>query len=143
MCLVAQEWEPDKRFPPQPRPGVRERASSDLLRPISHSIRPLVRALLQEQGSICGAQQPLISPPPFPRVFFRGDPTAQISLSEIPPPPISFHEAFPLSHQVSFYDEQQMLISCSVDKTVKIWDMRMHRCLQTITDKTHYRSAQE
>jgi len=40
---------------------------------------------------------------------------------------------------VAFHDAQQLLISCSVDKTVKLWDMRMQRCLQTVADKTKYR----
>ena len=47
--------------------------------------------------------------------------------------------SFLVHSQVAFHDAQQLLISCSVDKTVKLWDMRMQRCLQTVADKTKYR----
>ena len=31
------------------------------------------------------------------------------------------------------------LFSCSVDKCIKVWDLRSPKCLQTIHDKTPYR----
>merc|ERR1719498_109111 len=34
---------------------------------------------------------------------------------------------------------QQQLISLSVDKVVKVWDLRNFRCIQTFTDKTEYK----
>merc|ERR1719282_1082162 len=36
-------------------------------------------------------------------------------------------------------EEQSQLISMSLDKVVKIWDIRNYRCIQTFTDKTEYR----
>ena len=32
-----------------------------------------------------------------------------------------------------------LLITCSIDKYMKVWDMRNYRCLQTIQDKANYR----
>lgn len=34
---------------------------------------------------------------------------------------------------------QHQLISLSVDKVVKVWDIRNYRCMQTFTDKTEYK----
>jgi len=36
-------------------------------------------------------------------------------------------------------EECNQLISLSFDKVIKVWDVRSHRCLQTITDSTSYR----
>lgn len=40
---------------------------------------------------------------------------------------------------VAINDEGFQLYSCSTDKCIKVWDLRSHKCLQTIHDKTHYR----
>ena len=40
---------------------------------------------------------------------------------------------------VSVNDEGFQLFSCSVDKVIKVWDLRTHKCMQTIYDKTPYR----
>ena len=40
---------------------------------------------------------------------------------------------------VSINDEGFQLFSCSVDKCIKVWDLRSHKCLQSIHDKTSYR----
>lgn len=34
---------------------------------------------------------------------------------------------------------ENQIVSLSVDKCIKVWDLRNHRCLQTITDATKYR----
>lgn len=36
-------------------------------------------------------------------------------------------------------EAQSQLISMSIDKVVKVWDIRNYRCIQTFTDKTEYR----
>eukprot|EP00927_Polykrikos_kofoidii_P039214 TRINITY_DN33643_c0_g1_i1.p1 TRINITY_DN33643_c0_g1~~TRINITY_DN33643_c0_g1_i1.p1 ORF type:complete len:1117 (+),score=166.25 TRINITY_DN33643_c0_g1_i1:166-3516(+) len=36
-------------------------------------------------------------------------------------------------------EEEHQLISLSVDKVVKVWDLRICRCMQTFTDKTEYK----
>jgi len=36
-------------------------------------------------------------------------------------------------------ESQAQLISLSVDKVVKVWDIRNYRCIQTFTDKTEYK----
>ena len=40
---------------------------------------------------------------------------------------------------VAINDDGFQLFSCSVDKVIKVWDLRSHKCLQTIHDKTAYR----
>ena len=40
---------------------------------------------------------------------------------------------------VAMSDDGLQLFSCSVDKCLKVWDLRSHKCAQTIHDKTHYR----
>ena len=40
---------------------------------------------------------------------------------------------------VAINDEGFQLFSCSVDKVIKVWDLRTHKCVQTIHDKTAYR----
>lgn len=40
---------------------------------------------------------------------------------------------------VTINEESSQLITCSIDKYVKVWDMRNFRCLQTIQDKASYR----
>ena len=40
---------------------------------------------------------------------------------------------------VAINDEGFQLFSCSTDKCIKVWDLRSHKCLQTIHDKTAYR----
>jgi WD40 repeat protein len=40
---------------------------------------------------------------------------------------------------VAINDDGFQLFSCSVDKCIKVWDLRSHKCLQTIHDKTPYR----
>ena len=40
---------------------------------------------------------------------------------------------------VAINDEGFQLFSCSVDKCIKVWDLRTHKCLQTVYDKTPYR----
>jgi WD40 repeat protein len=40
---------------------------------------------------------------------------------------------------VAINDEGFQLFSCSVDKCIKVWDLRSHKCMQTIHDKTAYR----
>jgi len=40
---------------------------------------------------------------------------------------------------VAIHDDGFQLFTCSTDKTLKVWDLRTHKCLQTIHDKTHYR----
>eukprot|EP00929_Paragymnodinium_shiwhaense_P117445 TRINITY_DN8801_c0_g1_i2.p1 TRINITY_DN8801_c0_g1~~TRINITY_DN8801_c0_g1_i2.p1 ORF type:complete len:1148 (-),score=306.96 TRINITY_DN8801_c0_g1_i2:362-3805(-) len=41
--------------------------------------------------------------------------------------------------EVLVNESQHQLISLSVDKVVKVWDMRNYRCIQTFTDKTEYK----
>ena len=41
--------------------------------------------------------------------------------------------------EVFYHHQQHLLISCSVDKVAKLWDLRMQRCLQTIHDDGVYR----
>jgi WD40 repeat protein len=36
-------------------------------------------------------------------------------------------------------EAQHQLVSLSVDKVVKVWDIRNYRCIQTFTDKTEYK----
>jgi len=40
---------------------------------------------------------------------------------------------------VAIHDEGFQLFTCSTDKSIKVWDLRNHKCLQTIHDKSHYR----
>ena len=40
---------------------------------------------------------------------------------------------------VEVNDDCHQLITCSIDKTVKVWDLRNLKCLQTMQDKTHSR----
>ena len=42
-------------------------------------------------------------------------------------------------HRVAVNDDNYQLITCSVDKYIKVWDLRNYKCLQTLVDKTHYR----
>lgn len=42
-------------------------------------------------------------------------------------------------HEVLVNERQHQLISLSVDKVVKVWDIRNYRCIQTFTDKTEYK----
>mmetsp|Transcript_37768 Transcript_37768/g.61203 ORF Transcript_37768/g.61203 Transcript_37768/m.61203 type:complete len:933 (-) Transcript_37768:1406-4204(-) len=41
--------------------------------------------------------------------------------------------------EVIINDRFNQLISLSVDKVIKVWDVRNHRCLQTVVDKERYR----
>ena len=40
---------------------------------------------------------------------------------------------------VAINDDGFQLFSCSVDKCIKVWDLRSQKCMQTIHDKTAYR----
>lgn len=40
---------------------------------------------------------------------------------------------------VQVNEAQHQLISMSVDKVVKVWDIQQYRCIQTFTDKTEYK----
>eukprot|EP00854_Cymbomonas_tetramitiformis_P011779 gene11779-13904_t len=40
--------------------------------------------------------------------------------------------------EVMLNEEENQLISLSTDKVIKIWDIRSHKCLQTITDQHTY-----
>lgn len=40
---------------------------------------------------------------------------------------------------ILMHENQSQLISLSVDKVVKVWDIRNYRCIQTFTDKTEYK----
>ncbi|CEP03071.1 unnamed protein product (mitochondrion) [Plasmodiophora brassicae] len=41
--------------------------------------------------------------------------------------------------QVVVNEDKNQIISLAVDKTIKVWDVRNFRCMQTITDANHYR----
>ena len=41
--------------------------------------------------------------------------------------------------QVWTDDNLNQLVSLSSDKTMKVWDLRNNRCVQTFQDETHYR----
>ena len=36
-------------------------------------------------------------------------------------------------------EEEHQIVTLGLDKTVKVWDIRNHKCLQTFYDKNHYR----
>ena len=40
---------------------------------------------------------------------------------------------------VTINEENYQLISCDLSKTMKVWDMRNYKCLQTIQDKVRHR----
>ena len=40
---------------------------------------------------------------------------------------------------VLILEERHQILSMSVDKTIKVWDIRNHRCIQTVTDRTAFR----
>ena len=40
---------------------------------------------------------------------------------------------------VLILEEKHQILSLSVDKQIKVWDIRNHRCIQTVTDRTAFR----
>jgi len=44
---------------------------------------------------------------------------------------------------VTINEENYQLISCDLSKTMKVWDMRNYKCLQTIQDKASYRPVDQ
>ena len=40
---------------------------------------------------------------------------------------------------VAMSEDGMELFSCGIDKCIKVWDMRSHKCVQTLYDKTNYR----
>ena len=42
---------------------------------------------------------------------------------------------------VTINEENYQLISCDLSKTMKVWDMRNYKCLQTIQDKVRHSAA--